>query len=114
MSLKHVFPAFGLLAGVAANAETVNDTLEAQTLHPAVVTGTRNATDARHLPMTVSLVSRKELTKNFRSSVLPTVSEQVPGLFITSRGIMGYGVSTGAAGGIKLRGIGGGADCSCL
>ncbi len=114
MSLKYVFPALGLLAGVAANAETVNDTLEAQTLHPAVVTGTRNATDARHLPMTVSLLSRKELTKNFRSSVLPTVSEQVPGLFITSRGVLGYGVSTGAAGGIKLRGIGGGADMLVL
>lgn len=31
----------------------------------------------------------------------------MPGLFTTSRGIMGYGVSTGAAGGMSLRGIGG-------
>ena len=35
------------------------------------------------------------------------LTEQIPGLFTTSRGIMGYGVSSGAAGGISLRGIGG-------
>jgi len=34
--------------------------------------------------------------------------QQVPGLFVTSRSMMGYGVSTGAAGGINLRGITGG------
>jgi iron complex outermembrane receptor protein len=32
---------------------------------------------------------------------------EIPGLFITSRGMMGYGASTGAAGGISLRGISG-------
>ena len=104
----------GLLTAFSVKAETVNDTLETETLRPALVTGTRNLTDARHLPMTVSLVSRKELTKNYRSSVLPTVCEQVPGLFITSRGMLGYGVSTGAAGGIKVRGIGGGAEMLVL
>jgi iron complex outermembrane receptor protein len=35
--------------------------------------------------------------------------QQVPGLFVTSRSVMGYGVSTGAAGGINMRGITGGA-----
>ena len=32
----------------------------------------------------------------------------MPGLFTTSRGVMGYGVSNGAAGGISLRGLSGG------
>ena len=41
-------------------------------------------------------------------SLLPTLTEQVPGLFTTARGIMGYGVSDGAAGGISLRGLSGG------
>ncbi|SCQ22324.1 Vitamin B12 transporter BtuB [Tannerella forsythia] len=31
----------------------------------------------------------------------------MPGLFTTSRGVMGYGVSNGAAGGISLRGLSG-------
>ena len=35
------------------------------------------------------------------------LTEYIPGLFTTSRGLMGYGVSGGAAGGMSLRGIGG-------
>lgn len=41
-------------------------------------------------------------------SLLPVLTENVPGLFTTARGIMGYGVSGGAAGGISLRGLSGG------
>lgn len=77
------------------------------TTDEVVVTGTRNETDIRHQPMTISVVDRKQLESNYQPSVLPTLTEQVPGLFTTSRGIMGYGVSTGAAGGMSLRGIGG-------
>ena len=78
-------------------------------LKEVVVTGTRNAVDVRHLPMTVSIVGRETLTEQHQASVLPTVMQQVPSLFVTSRSMMGYGVSTGAAGGINLRGISGGA-----
>ena len=78
-------------------------------LTDVVVTGTRNATDVRHLPMTVTVVKRETLTAQHQTSVLPTLMQQVPGLFVTSRSMMGYGVSTGAAGGINLRGITGGA-----
>ena len=72
-----------------------------------VVTGTRNETDIRHLPMTVSVVNRDKIEKRYEPSLLPILTEQIPSLFITGRGIMGYGVSTGAAGGMSLRGIGG-------
>ena len=78
-------------------------------LKEVVVTGTRNAVDVRHLPITVSVVGRETLTEQHQASVLPTVMQQVPSLFVTSRSMMGYGVSTGAAGGINLRGISGGA-----
>ena len=78
-------------------------------LQEVVVTGTRNATDVRHLPMTVNVLGRQLLTEQQQTSVLPTVMQQVPGLFVTSRSMMGYGISTGAAGGINLRGISGGA-----
>ena len=86
--------------------EEVNDSLS---LHEVVVTGTRNAVDVRHLPMTVTVVGREKLAEQYQTSVLPTVMQQVPGFFVTSRSMMGYGVSTGAAGGINLRGITGGA-----
>lgn len=78
-------------------------------LQDVVVTGTRNAVDIRHLPMTVTVIGRDKLTERHQLSVLPTVMQQVPSLFVTSRSIMGYGTSTGAAGGINLRGVSGGA-----
>ncbi|MBQ6208296.1 MAG: TonB-dependent receptor [Prevotella sp.] len=78
-------------------------------LQEVVVTGTRNATDVRHLPMTVTVIDRQTLTEQQQTNVLPTVMQQVPGLMVTSRSVMGYGVSTGAAGGINLRAITGGA-----
>ena len=95
-----------LIAMAACNAMAQNDTIA---LTDVVVTGTRNATDVRHLPMTVTVVKREMLTAQHQTSVLPTLMQQVPGLFVTSRSMMGYGVSTGAAGGINMRGTTGGA-----
>ncbi|MBQ9640659.1 MAG: TonB-dependent receptor [Bacteroidaceae bacterium] len=82
------------------------DTLK---LKEVVVTGTRNAVDVRHLPTTVTVIDREKLTEQQQPSILPTVMQEVPGLFVTSRAMMGYGVSDGAAGGLNLRGISGGA-----
>ena len=93
------------LTVMSAQAQTA----DSLALEEVVVTGTRNAVDVRHLPMTVSVIGRETLTEQHQTSILPTVMQQVPGLFVTSRSMMGYGVSTGAAGGINLRGITGGA-----
>lgn len=78
-------------------------------LSEVVVTGSRNVTDIRHMPQTVTVVDHLKLTENQRTNVLPTLMEQVPGLMVTSRGMMGYGVSTGGSGGMMLRGISSGA-----
>ena len=90
----------------AQNLQLVEDTIP---LNEVVVTGTRNAVEVRHLPMTVTVINRTTLTEQHQSSILPTAMQMVPGLFVTSRSMMGYGVSTGAAGGINMRGITGGA-----
>ncbi len=100
-----------MLATAPAYAIDNNEPVEqvGDTLPEVVVTGTRNAVDVRYLPMTINVVGRERLTEQYQTSVLPTVLQQVPGLFVTSRGMMGYGVSGGAAGGINMRGITGGA-----
>ena len=99
-----------LLLAICSLTAAITQAEKADTLAlpEVVVTGTRSATDVRHLPMTVTVIDRKRLTEEHQPSVLPTVMKDVPGLFITSRSMMGYGVSTGAAGGINLRGITGG------
>lgn len=79
-----------------------------QTIEEVVVTGTRNETDVRHLSQTVTVIDRAQIDHAMQPSLLPVLSEQIPGLFVTSRGVMGYGVSGGAAGNISLRGLSGG------
>lgn len=84
------------------SAQTLPDTTR---LKDVVVTGVRNESDIRYTPVTVSVVGRDVLTQNEQPSILPTVMQQVPGVFFTSRGMMGYGVSGGAAGSMSIRGI---------
>ena len=95
-----------VLAAAVHSLHAQNDSLQ---LGEVVVTGTRSYADVRHLPMTVSVIDRDRLTVGQQSNVLPAVMQQVPGLFVTSRGMMGYGVSTGGSGGINVRGISSGA-----
>ncbi len=98
------------LAVQAQGTENVQDTLSRSTytIGEVVVTGTRSKTDVRHLSQTVSVLNRSKIEQTMQPSLLPVLTEQIPGLFTTSRGIMGYGVSGGAAGGISLRGLSGG------
>lgn len=56
-------------------------------------------------PQSITEVGRETLEEQHRESVLPTLTERVPGAVVTQRGMMGYGVSGGAAGGINLRGM---------
>ncbi|MBR3734064.1 MAG: TonB-dependent receptor plug domain-containing protein, partial [Bacteroidaceae bacterium] len=96
--------ALSLLTASAFALTQSPDTLDHK-LGDVVVTGTRVAADQRHLPYTVSVVGREKLTEQQRLNILPTLGEEVPGLFLTSRGMMGYAVSTNAAGGLSLRGL---------
>lgn len=91
----------------AQEQDSLQQTQRTLSIDEVVVTGSRIATDRRLLPMTISVVEREHIEQDNRPSLLPTLVEQVPGLFITSRGVMGYGVASGAAGGISVRGVGG-------
>ena len=111
MKKQYVLFAALLSAGNMTVSAQTSDSLSTQktlTIDEVVVTGTRHQTDVRHLSQTVSVVNRNKLERAMQPSLLPVLTEQVPGLFVTSRGVMGYGVSGGAAGGISLRGLSGG------
>lgn len=93
---------------ITATAETRDTAIfRNMQLDNVVVTGSRSQVDPRHLPFTVTPVSRLQIASRHAPSLLTVINEQVPGYFSTSRGILGYGVSTGAAGGMTIRGIGG-------
>lgn len=82
------------------------DSVRVYELKEVVATGTKNPTDSRLLPLTVSVVKQEQLEERHEQNILPTLMQTVPGLFVTQRGVMGYGVSTGGSGAISVRGIG--------
>lgn len=106
--MRYLHTVLCILAGTAVNAAELSDTIKGYEMPDVVVTGTRNCTDVRHLSQTVSVVGRDVIERSQQPSLLLVLTEQVPGLFTTSRGVMGFGVSDGAAGGISLRGLSGG------
>ncbi|MBF6598835.1 MAG: TonB-dependent receptor [Fermentimonas sp.] len=83
---------------------SVNDTIR---LDEVIVTGSMPKVNLRNLPMSISVVSENQIEARKDNSLLPLLNEEVPGLFITQRGVMGYGVAGGAAGAMSIRGIGG-------
>ncbi len=76
-------------------------------LDEVVITGTAVKVNKRNIPMAVSVVNNLQITESNESSLLPVLNGRVPGLFVTERGVMGFGVATNAAGQISIRGIGG-------
>ncbi len=87
--------------------DTKQDTTKQLAIDEVVVTGTRDSESIRNLPLNISIIDHHQMDSRLEPSILPSLTEQIPGLFTTARGIMGYGVSTGGSGGMKMRGIGG-------
>lgn len=83
------------------------DSIRTRQIGEVVVTGSRTETDPRHLPMTLRVVDNQTLRANYRANLMTTVAEQVPGLFLTSRAMTGFGVSNGGSGELTLRGMSG-------
>ncbi|WP_346861974.1 TonB-dependent receptor [uncultured Draconibacterium sp.] len=80
------------------------DTIE---INEVVVTGSHVKVNRNNVPMAVSVVNRLQIEESDESAVLPILNGRVPGLFVTERGVTGFGVATGSAGQITIRGIGG-------
>ncbi len=84
--------------------KTLRDTVN---LNEVVVTGSPIQVNKDNVPLSVSVVNHAQLAASNGSALLPMLNGLVPGLFVTERGVTGFGVSTGSAGQISIRGIGG-------
>lgn len=105
-----------LMYGISStmNAQEIKDTTKTISLDEVVVTATKTSVNRNNVPLTVTVVSKEKIENSSESALLPVLSEQVPGLFVTERGITGFGVSNGSAGQISLRGIGGSPNTQVL
>ena len=60
------------------------------------------------LPLDVRVINSTIIENSSETNVLPVLQNHVPGMFVTERGLAGYGVSGGASGSVNIRGVGGG------
>lgn len=100
MKNSATFLAIGAM-GIGAMAQSLpTDTLK---LHEVEVFATPKA-PVELLPLSVSIIGSDLIEESAETNILPVLANHVPGLFVTERGIMGYGVSGGAAGSVNIRG----------
>ena len=93
---------------IAASAQektpSVKDTIN---IKEVIVTGTLTKINRSMTPLAVSVLDRKQIAEGNESAILPMLNGRVPGLYVTERGVTGFGVAAGSAGQITIRGIGG-------
>ena len=98
----------GLLSGVSAFASDPAAIDSLINLKGVVVSANRINVNRNSVPLTISVIDRDEIEASSESALLPVLSERVPGLFVTQKGITGFGVSAGSAGTVNIRGVGSG------
>lgn len=59
------------------------------------------------LPLDVKVIGSATIDNSTETNLLPVLQNHVPGMFVTERGLAGYGVSGGSAGAVSIRGVGG-------
>jgi iron complex outermembrane receptor protein len=105
--MKFVFGILSaLLVASQAHAESGADSVKYR-FNPVVVTATKVEDAQKDIAASVSVIGAREIEQSITASPLELVKDHVPGVFITERAVMGYGIAQGAAGGISIRGVGG-------
>jgi len=97
----------GVLFYMNVKPQMIFDTADTIQIEEVVITGTPVKVNRNNVPMSVSVVNNSKIEESDESSLLPILNGRVPGLFVTERGVTGFGVAAGSAGQISIRGIGG-------
>jgi iron complex outermembrane receptor protein len=83
------------------------DSTRTYEMDPLVITGTRITRQKSEIPASISVISRQEIENNVQINILPVLSNNVPGLFVNERNMVGYGVGPESGGNISIRGVSG-------
>lgn len=95
-----------ILIQTAKAQESKDNIQDTVSIDEVVITGSKAAVNRNQVPLTVSVINNSQIENQTEWALLPIINNMVPGLFVTERGVTGFGVSTGSAGGITIRGIG--------
>ncbi len=98
---------FALYASISIfSQDEITDTL---IIEEAVISGNRVEVARKNVPLTISDFSDDEIEESSESAILPVISQRVPGVFVTEKGVTGFGLGNQSSGQISIRGVGGSA-----
>lgn len=98
-----------VLVCIAPKLFSQKETSDTIPIDEVIVTANRTEINKKNTSVAVSMITAKEIDESDETAILPVISDLIPGVFVTQRGLVGFGVSDGAAGQISIRGIGGSA-----
>lgn len=101
------FLCFLCITSLLGKVPSSNDSIRSTAMDEVVVTGVPVETIHDNIPYTVTIVNDKQLQSSPKGQLLSALSGSIPSLFVAERNVLGFGISTGGSGGIKMRGIGG-------
>lgn len=102
----------GLLVTTVAYSSVPVEPVEPQridsliNLQGVVISANKIQVNRNSVPLSISVIDREEIEASSESALLPVLSQRVPGLFVTQKGITGFGVNDGSAGTVNIRGVG--------
>ncbi len=76
-------------------------------IEKVVVTGNKVNVARDNVPLTISVLDKENISQSQDTKILSIISKKVPGVFVTEKGVTGYGLAEGSAGSISMRGLGG-------
>ena len=91
-----------LSIGIAKAQSNAKDSIG---LDEVVVTGSKVEISRKLVPLSVSQISKQDIESTGQMNILPALNSFVPGIFVTERNILGFGVSQTGAGSITMRGV---------
>jgi outer membrane cobalamin receptor len=107
--MKYILLLSGLLilnVSLFCQKKNTRDTVKTYNLDPITITATRTEIPRSLVSPSISVVSSEDIKANPDKSIFSLISQHVPGVFVTERDVLGFGVNS-AAGQINIRGIGG-------
>ena len=96
--LSIAFFTIGIVSGQTIQKDSID-------LNEVVVTGSKIEISRKLVPLSVSRISKQDIENSGQMNILPALNLFVPGIFVTERNIVGFGVSTTGAGSITIRGV---------
>lgn len=110
MKLPTILLFLAVSTGICFSAETefISPSDTTKVLDEVVVIENAAKAPIPLLPLDVKIIGSEIIDSSNETNLLPILQNRIPGMFVTERGIAGYGVSGGASGAVSIRGVGGG------